>query len=85
MEKYIYDLHINAGKLCGIELTCFNKKGNKKIDYETEELAVASAIAMSKEYKKEMEAYPCAFCGGWHIGRKMSIEELESFKVDNKK
>jgi hypothetical protein len=80
MEKEIYDLHINAGRLSGIENTCFNKKGNPKTGYLTEEDASKSAMALSQQYNKEMEAYPCAFCGKWHIGGKMPLEVLISFK-----
>lgn len=78
MEKEIYDLHINAGFICGKEHTCGNK-----INYGSEETATKSAEKMSIKYQKEMEAYPCAFCNGWHIGRKMSIEELKSRASDS--
>lgn len=74
MDKNIYDLHIKAGLACGESHTC-----GKKIDYKSEEVAIKSAEKMSIKYEKEMEAYPCAFCNGWHIGRKMPIEELNEF------
>jgi len=33
--------------------------------------------------RKELEAYPCAFCEKWHIGRKMSLEELRSYTKED--
>lgn len=75
MESRIAELHIKAGLKCGKEFTC-----GKKINYKSEESAQRSADSLNKKINRpnyhELEAYPCAFCGGWHIGRKMSTEEL---------
>lgn len=75
MDSKIVELHIKAGIKCGIEYTC-----GKKINYKSEESAKKSADSLNKKVNRpnyhELEAYPCAFCGGWHIGRKMTIEEL---------
>ena len=76
MDNYIKELHLKAGLKCGKEHTC-QSNGKDKVDYKNEETATKVADKMSKKYSKEMEAYPCAFCEGWHIGRKMSVEELE--------
>ncbi len=84
MNEDIYRLHIQAGKAIGKDETC-----DRKIDYKTE----ASAILQGRGYANEaadrmnskpntrntLEAYPCAFCQGWHIGRAMTREELESY------
>lgn len=76
MEQEIINLHLNAGKICGQERTCGNKIG-----YSSEESANKAAIKMNKKQttRHELEPYPCYFCNKWHIGRKMSREELEQY------
>jgi len=38
----------------------------------------AKAVKEIMERKQaEKDPYPCPFCFGWHIGRKMSAEEIE--------
>lgn len=46
----------------------------KKVNYLSYETALKAAISMNKKIKKELEPYPCPYCGGWHIGRKMVLE-----------
>lgn len=74
MDKEVYSLHLNAGKKCGKERTCGNK-----VNYKSEKTAKKVAKKLSIKYNKEMEGYPCYFCEGWHIGRKMSKNELKSY------
>lgn len=78
MTEELRQLHLKAGFNCGRELTC-----RDKIKYKSEEKADKSAKVLSDKYNKEMEAYPCAFCNGWHIGRKMSMEELIKYSSFN--
>lgn len=82
MDSNIAELHIKAGIKCGIEYTC-----GKKINYKSEESAIKSADSLNKKINRpnyhELEAYPCAFCGGWHIGRKMTMEELIELSKDH--
>lgn len=75
MEQRMIDAHIKAGLAAGQERTC-----GKKINYGSEETAAKASNSMNKSGKArhELEPYPCAFCKGWHIGRKMSVEELEN-------
>ncbi len=75
MEQALYDLHINAGKKAGADATC-----GKKVRY-SEESAEKAAVAMNKKpsTRKELEHYPCAFCDQWHVGRKMTVEELLAY------
>jgi hypothetical protein len=75
MNQDLFDLHLRAGIAYGEEATC-----GMKIDYKSEESAERSAKAMTVRYGRSLEAYPCAFCGGWHIGRQMTYEEHEFFK-----
>jgi hypothetical protein len=75
MEPSLIRLHTIAGLYCGQEYTCGNK-----VRHQTEEIATKTAIALNKrpepKKKYEIEPYPCPFCKAWHVGRKMSIDEL---------
>ena len=75
MDEKLKELHIKAGKKAGEEKTC-----GKKIRY-SEKSALKAAEKMNKKptTRNELEAYPCAFCEKWHIGRKMTEEYLETF------
>ena len=67
MEESLIQQHLSIGKECGQERTC-----GKKIDYKSEATATKSADQMNKKNNnKVLEPYPCYFCKGWHIGRKM--------------
>lgn len=76
MDDELRELHINAGRVAGEERTC-----GKKIRYPTEESAMRAATGMNNKpsTRKPLEAYPCAFCEQWHIGRAMSLDELRSY------
>ena len=65
-------MHLDAGRRYGRESTC-----GKKVDYKSEESAARAAEAMSAKADKPLEPYPCFWCDGWHIGRKMAQAELE--------
>lgn len=75
MDPHVHDLHIRAGTRAGRERTC-----GKKVDYRSEESAEKAAARMNAKptTRNTLEPYPCAFCHGWHVGRAMSLEELES-------
>ena len=54
----------------------------KKIDYKSEESATRAALSMNAKQREgyhELEAYPCFYCNGWHIGRKMPEEEMMKY------
>lgn len=73
MLMELHAMHIAAGRLAGKESTC-----GKKIAYGSEESARKAAASMNAKpsTRSVLEEYPCAFCDRWHVGRKMSIEEL---------
>jgi hypothetical protein len=77
MERWEIDMHLAAGRFYGKESTC-----GRKIDYRSEASADKAAKGMTAKGSKDLEAYPCAFCYGWHIGRKLSAEEMFAF-TDN--
>lgn len=72
MDEETRQLHLSAGKQYGREATC-----GTKVDYRSEESAVRAAEAMNAKSttRKPLEAYPCYWCEGWHIGRAMTEEE----------
>ncbi len=74
MSPELHQLHLEAGKKCGVEHTCGNK-----IKFSHEELAEKHAKAHNKweERRHDVEAYPCGFCNHWHVGRIISQVELE--------
>ncbi len=59
-----------------------NKIGvcGEKINYKSEESATRAAESMNKRTERrgyhKLEAYPCFYCEGWHIGREMTEEEM---------
>lgn len=57
--------HLEAGRQAGQASTC-----GKKINYQGEASATKAAERMSIKYERPMEAYPCYWCHGWHIGGK---------------
>lgn len=74
MDAKTMQLHIMAGWHYGRDATC-----GSKIDYKSEASADRAAGKMMAKGSKELEAYPCAWCTGWHIGRKMTEKEKSVF------
>jgi hypothetical protein len=71
--KLQYSKHYMIGLLSGQNACCL-RWGKPKQNYKTKERAEQSAIAlMKKQSGKILEAYPCVWCQGWHIGRKMTL------------
>ena len=75
MDTKLFLLHLEAGKAMGEERTC-----GTKVNYKSEESAGRAATSMNAKPTtlKPLEHYPCWFCGGWHLGRRMSPEELDT-------
>jgi hypothetical protein len=71
MDPETHQMHLIAGRRYGREATC-----GTKINYEFEDIADKAVVAMKNKASKPLEAYPCFWCNGWHIGRKMSEQEL---------
>ena len=71
MQYPEYNLHLIVGEMCGREKTC-----GSKIRLPKESTANKIALKMTHKYHREMQGYPCPFCGGWHIGGKMSLRDL---------
>lgn len=82
MERDEVAMHQRAGRAYGRSNTC---RDGEKQDYKSEETATAIAVKMTAKFGKEMEAYPCVWCEGWHIGRAMTAEEREHFSRPQKR
>lgn len=76
MDEQTAGIHLRAGEAYGRDATC-----GQKIDYQSEESADRAASAMNNKGKSrhELEPYPCFWCRGWHVGRKMTEEERVQF------
>jgi hypothetical protein len=74
MDTDEFMMHLRAGVAYGQESTC-----GDKVDYKAELSASLAAVEMSVQYGRTLEAYPCWYCRGWHIGRKMTAEERVRF------
>lgn len=76
MDERIHAAHIAAGRMYGREATCGNK-----YNHGSEEKAASAAAALMRSGKARhtVEAYPCAWCDGWHIGRRMTMDEMAAF------
>lgn len=76
MNVKTYVAHVNAGYAYGREATCVLKQR-----HATEEAATKAAESLNRSgrARHENEAYPCAWCRLWHIGRKMTEDELARF------
>ena len=65
-----YRIHYQIGKRAGRERAC-----DGKIRYQGERIAVKAANNWNygdNECDHACEPYPCFWCGGWHIGRRMN-------------
>ncbi len=78
MDRQTQRMHLRAGAVYGRTSTC-GPEAKPKVDYRTEERAERAAQKMSAQYGRDLEPYPCFWCGGWHIGREMAPTERETF------
>lgn len=76
MERDARRMHLIAGAVYGRGHTCHN---GQKVDYKSEASAVKAAAKMKAKSNRDLEAYPCFWCSGWHIGREMTQEEYIYF------
>lgn len=78
MNENTRELHLYVGEKYGRDATC-GSKDKPKINYKAFDRARKTALVLSKKFDKAMEPYPCYWCDGWHIGRALTIEEIERF------
>lgn len=74
MSEEEIQVHLKAGETYGRDATC-----GTKINYVREENTVRAARRMSEKHGRDLEAYPCFWCNGWHVGRVMTQEERAEF------
>lgn len=67
--------HLNAARYFGKESSCGGKQNHR-----TFSRAQKVAESATRKYGQTKVAYPCPFCDGWHVGRKMSQAELHKWR-----
>lgn len=67
-------MHLAAGEAYGREATC-GPPEKPKVDYKSEDSAAQAAVKLSGKYNRDLEGYPCFWCGGWHVGRALTMKE----------
>jgi hypothetical protein len=82
MSEYEHTLHLLAGLIYGRDATC-GPEDQPKVDYRSIDSAAKAVTAMNNRpnVTKMLEEYPCAWCGGWHIGREMDRAERLYFRA----
>jgi hypothetical protein len=75
MDIQTQEMHLRAATFYGRQASC-----GSKVQY-SEGSAERAAVKMTakRDDGKVLEAYPCPWCGMWHVGRAMSAEEREKF------
>jgi len=72
MDAELIELHKKAALSSGKNRAC-----EGKINFKSEETAEKAASRLNKKTNRPnfhlLEAYPCPFCEGWHIGRKFVL------------
>ncbi len=67
-------MHLLAALVYGRAASC-----GEKVNYRHEARAVQVAADMTVRRGRELEAYPCYWCAGWHVGRTMTPTERGYF------
>lgn len=78
MNEATRELHLHIGRVYGRVSTC-GPPEKPKIDYRRFDRARETALTLSTKFGKPMEPYPCYWCHGWHIGRALTMEEIDRF------
>jgi len=80
MTPELIDRHHRLALAAGQASAC-----GSKIDYKSGETATKAAAKMTAKRQdgKVLEAYPCPFCDGWHIGRLMIGESKDEKKRES--
>lgn len=75
MEERMARLHLAAARACGEAAAC-----GKKVRHPDEYSAArhAEALNSSGKARNVQEPYPCPWCNHWHVGRQMSMAELQA-------
>ncbi len=74
-----YNLQLKIAYLCGKQNSC-----GSKINYKSEETANKKALEINNKKGRNLEAYPCPFCNGWHVGSRKTKEDINRIiELDN--
>ena len=72
MDQNEYNLQLKIAILCGEKNSC-----GTKINYKSEATSVKKALEINMKKGRNLEAYPCPFCNGWHLGSKKTKEDID--------
>jgi hypothetical protein len=78
MNEGTQAFHLHVGKAYGRVPTC-GPPEKPKIDYKSFTRARDTALLLSVKFDSPLEPYPCYWCDGWHVGRALTMEEIERF------
>lgn len=74
MDPAEFDFRLRIGVSRGNAVTCTHN-----YDYGGELTASLAATSMSHLSGCPVEAFPCGFCAGWHVGPAVTNEEKDWF------
>ena len=78
-------LHTLVGIMRGRHNSCLTQQKDgsfkPKVRYNTQPTAAKSAQALTDKYGREMDAYRCWFCKGWHIGGAANLTVGKFFSI----
>lgn len=66
------EVSVIIGTISGEERSCKCKK-----NYRSKRQAKVAAIKQTRKFGNLKSPYICTYCGNWHVGRKISVEEKE--------
>lgn len=75
MDDLTREMHLAAGREHGEQVVC-----EGKTKYTAEVNATEEAARITSK-RLPIEAYPCAFCDHWHVGRALTPEDGARFMV----
>jgi len=78
MNEDTHEFHLYVGSVYGRVPTC-GPPEKPKIDYKGFERARSVALVLSEKFGSPLEPYPCYWCTGWHVGRALTMEEINRF------
>jgi len=82
MDERLVAMHLRAGEAYGREATC-GPAVKPKVKHINEDVATRAAASLNRQTAKthDVEPYPCFWCGSWHVGRAMTLEEVERYSM----
>lgn len=77
-------LHTIVSGLCGRDNSCvYERDGVRKpkIDYRSQQSAARAALDLTIKWGRDMDAYQCWYCRGWHVGNTHSLTFAKFLRI----